>query len=200
MLVAGAALFSTGAAATSIGIALAAAGVGWSLANAGLMQWIYRDGAPTRLMLAVHDFALLSAALGGGALAAPLVRRASLSAPVRAMRRIERQHAARLMGQARYGNDGDIVAALPCLDDDLAAIVFGGEPLQRSVQRAMNEIADKLEGRDVSDAQARGWLRPVDAIGEDRVTPVAPIYQADKPFAGFRAFRSAYIIRPKRKR
>ena len=72
-LVAGAALFSTGAAATSIGIALAAAGVGWSLANAGLMQWIYRDGAPTRLMLALHDFALLSAALGG-AMAAPLVR------------------------------------------------------------------------------------------------------------------------------
>jgi len=67
-----AALFTAGAAATSIGFALAAAGVGWSLANAGLMQWIYRDGAPTRLMLACHDFALLTAALAG-ALLAPLI-------------------------------------------------------------------------------------------------------------------------------
>lgn len=72
LLVLGAALFSTGAAAISIGVALACAGVGWSLANAGLMQWLYGDGAPTRLMLAGHDFALLSAALAG-AMVAPLV-------------------------------------------------------------------------------------------------------------------------------
>ncbi len=72
LLVIGAALFSTGAAAVSIGLALACAGVGWSLANAGLMQWLYGEGAPTRLMLAGHDFALLSAALAG-ALLAPLI-------------------------------------------------------------------------------------------------------------------------------
>lgn len=72
ILMTGAAVFSTGASASSIGFALACAGVGWSLANAGLMQWIYRDGAPTRLMLAGHDFALLSSALAG-AMAAPLI-------------------------------------------------------------------------------------------------------------------------------
>ena len=72
LLMLGAALFSTGAAAISIGMALACAGVGWSLANAGLMQWLYGDGAPTRLMLAGHDFALLSAALAG-AMVAPLI-------------------------------------------------------------------------------------------------------------------------------
>ena len=47
-------------------------GVGWSLANAGLMQWLYGAGAPTRAMLAMHDFALLSAALAG-AMLAPLI-------------------------------------------------------------------------------------------------------------------------------
>ncbi|MCB1543220.1 MAG: hypothetical protein KDJ30_02675, partial [Rhodoblastus sp.] len=71
-LAAAAALFWAGPGATLIGVALAGAGVGWSLANAGLMQWIYGAGAPTRLMLALHDFALLTAALGG-ALIAPLV-------------------------------------------------------------------------------------------------------------------------------
>ncbi|MFV0279924.1 MAG: hypothetical protein ACK5JM_04075 [Rhodoblastus sp.] len=58
--------------AAALGIGLACAGVGWSLANAGLMQWLYGAGAPTRLMLALHDCALLTAALAG-ALAAPLM-------------------------------------------------------------------------------------------------------------------------------
>ena len=71
-LMGAAALFSAGQGAASIGLALAGAGVGWSLANAGLMQWIYGAGAPTRLMLGLHDFALLSAALAG-ALVAPLL-------------------------------------------------------------------------------------------------------------------------------
>lgn len=71
-LMGAAALFSAGQGAASIGLALAGAGVGWSLANAGLMQWIYGAGAPTRLMLGFHDFALLSAALIG-ALVAPLI-------------------------------------------------------------------------------------------------------------------------------
>lgn len=72
LLVGGAVLFAVGGNVVSIGAAMIAAGVGWSLVNAGLLQWIYADGAPSRAMLAVHDFALLGAALLG-ALAAPLV-------------------------------------------------------------------------------------------------------------------------------
>ncbi len=42
-----------------------------ALLGAGLLQMLYRDGAPSRGMLAAHDFTLLGAALAG-ALAAPL--------------------------------------------------------------------------------------------------------------------------------
>jgi hypothetical protein len=69
----GAAVFAAGASVASVGAALMAAGVGWSLVNAGLLQWLYAGGAPSRLMLAAHDFALLGAAFCG-ALAAPLLR------------------------------------------------------------------------------------------------------------------------------
>lgn len=72
LLIGGAVLFAAGVNVVSVGVAMAAAGVGWSLVNAGLLQWIYGAGTPTRLMLAAHDFALLAAALGG-ALLAPLV-------------------------------------------------------------------------------------------------------------------------------
>ena len=68
----GVAFFMTGGTVVSVGAAMIAAGMGWSLVNAGLLQWLYADGAPTRLMLAAHDFALLGAALCG-ALAAPSV-------------------------------------------------------------------------------------------------------------------------------
>ena len=68
----GVAFFMAGGTVVSVGAAMIAAGMGWSLVNAGLLQWLYADGAPTRLMLAAHDFALLGAALCG-ALAAPSV-------------------------------------------------------------------------------------------------------------------------------
>ena len=54
------------------GYVMLAAGAGWSLVNAGLLQWLYVDRAPSRLLLALHDFALLGAALCG-ALVAPSV-------------------------------------------------------------------------------------------------------------------------------
>lgn len=73
LIAGGAAVFAAGASVASVGAALMAAGMGWSLVNAGLLQWLYASGPPTRLMLAAHDFALLGAAFGG-ALAAPLLR------------------------------------------------------------------------------------------------------------------------------
>ena len=73
LLAGGAAVFAAGTGVAAVGAALMAAGMGWSLVNAGLLQWLHADGAPTRLMLAGHDFALLGAAFCG-ALAAPLLR------------------------------------------------------------------------------------------------------------------------------
>jgi hypothetical protein len=72
MLAAGAIAFSFGGDVVSIGAAMFAAGVGWSLVNAGLLQWLYGAGAPSRLQLALHDFALLGAALLG-ALSVPMI-------------------------------------------------------------------------------------------------------------------------------
>ena len=72
LLACGAATFVAGGNIVSIGGAMIAAGAGWSLVNAGLLQALYADGVPSRLMLAIHDFALLGAALCG-ALAAPLI-------------------------------------------------------------------------------------------------------------------------------
>ena len=73
LLAGGAALFAAGGSVLSVGAAMVGAGVGWSLVNAGLLQWLYGAGTPTRLQLALHDFALLAAALLG-ALAAPLAQ------------------------------------------------------------------------------------------------------------------------------
>lgn len=71
LLTVGLGLFTQAGATGAIAVAMIAAGAGWSLANAGLLQMLYRDGAPSRGMLAAHDFTLLGAALAG-ALAAPL--------------------------------------------------------------------------------------------------------------------------------
>jgi hypothetical protein len=73
LLAGGAVVFTYGGSVLSVGAAMIGAGVGWSLVNAGLLQWLYGAGTPTRAQLALHDFALLAAALVG-ALAAPLVQ------------------------------------------------------------------------------------------------------------------------------
>ncbi|MFO1116400.1 MAG: MFS transporter [Beijerinckiaceae bacterium] len=72
LLAVGVAFFLAGGTVVSVSLSMIAAGVGWSLVNAGLMQWIYAEGAPGRWMLAAHDFALLGAAMLG-ALIAPLI-------------------------------------------------------------------------------------------------------------------------------
>lgn len=69
LLAAGVALFVSGGAVLPVTGAMIAAGVGWSLVNAGLMQWLYAGGTPTRAMLAIHDFVLLGAAMCGALLA-----------------------------------------------------------------------------------------------------------------------------------
>lgn len=69
LLVGGIAAFVSGNAVLSVTTAMISAGVGWSLVNAGLMQWLYVDGPPSRSMLALHDFTLLGAALCGALLA-----------------------------------------------------------------------------------------------------------------------------------
>ncbi|MDE2578346.1 MAG: hypothetical protein KGL46_06050 [Hyphomicrobiales bacterium] len=72
LLATGAAVFGFGANASWISAGMLAAGAGWSLVNAWGLQRLYRDGRPGRGQLALHDFALLSAALCA-ALVAPLV-------------------------------------------------------------------------------------------------------------------------------
>jgi hypothetical protein len=69
LLAGGVAAFVTGGTVLSTASAMIAAGAGWSLVNAGLLQWLYAGGAPTRLQLALHDFALLGAATAGAILA-----------------------------------------------------------------------------------------------------------------------------------
>ncbi|MDE2361571.1 MAG: MFS transporter [Hyphomicrobiales bacterium] len=70
ILLAGGALAFVGAGGVlPVAGAMIAAGVGWSLVNAGLLQWLYDGGVPTRGMLAAHDFALLGAAMIGALLA-----------------------------------------------------------------------------------------------------------------------------------
>ena len=68
----------------SVGAAIVGAGVGWSLVNAGLLQWLYAAGTPTRVSWPLHDFALLGRGFCG-ALAAPLGS-AALQLSVRARR------------------------------------------------------------------------------------------------------------------
>jgi MFS family permease len=57
---------ATGLAAGSTGMIMA--GLGWSLANAGEMRMLHAEGTPPAGLLALHDAALLAAALAGAVL------------------------------------------------------------------------------------------------------------------------------------
>jgi hypothetical protein len=52
-------------------LALIVGGCGWSLATLGATQWIHARGA-SRSMLALHDFSLFTAAVGGALAAGAL--------------------------------------------------------------------------------------------------------------------------------
>lgn len=56
--------------AAGFDLVLVAGGVGWSLATLGATQWINAEGAPSRALLALHDFALFAAAALGALAAA----------------------------------------------------------------------------------------------------------------------------------
>ena len=98
--------------------------------------------------------------------------------------------------QARPGTSGYIIAAGPDLDERFAAVVFGRDPFERRVQGAVDGVADELESGDMRDPQPRARLRPIDAVGEDGVAPVALIDKANQPFRGVLVLGPAHVIGP----
>jgi MFS family permease len=61
----GAALVFTRATLLGFSLALIVAGCGWSLATLGATIWLHKGAAPSRGVLAGHDFCLFAAAIGG---------------------------------------------------------------------------------------------------------------------------------------
>lgn len=59
--------------AATFTIALTLLGAGWSIAVAGTTFWLHENGPPSRLVLALHDGAVLSAALLGAVLAGQIM-------------------------------------------------------------------------------------------------------------------------------
>ncbi|MGI6245125.1 MAG: MFS transporter [Pseudochelatococcus sp.] len=78
LLAGGVPVFAVAETAGMFTLALALLGAGWSVCIAGATQWLHETGlheagAPSRLMLALHDGAVLSAAVAGAFLAGQIV-------------------------------------------------------------------------------------------------------------------------------
>lgn len=65
LLAVGSLVFALSRQAAGFSLSGAMLGVGWSLVTLGITLWIHRDGGPSRLLLGLHDGALLSGALLG---------------------------------------------------------------------------------------------------------------------------------------
>lgn len=66
-------VFALAGEAVAFTVALTLLGAGWSVTVAGTTFWLHENGPPSRLVLAVHDGAVLLAALAGAVLAGQIV-------------------------------------------------------------------------------------------------------------------------------
>lgn len=72
LLAAGSLIFGLSRQTAGFSLSVALLGVGWSLVTLGTTLWIHKDGSPSRILLGLHDGALLGAALLGALTAGAL--------------------------------------------------------------------------------------------------------------------------------